>query len=82
MAPITITDQTPMETVVDMFRKLGLRQTLVTHNGFVVGYFLLLFIYFNIISCNRRLLGVITKKDILRYIKQVDNEDPSSVLFH
>lgn len=35
MAPITITDQTPMETVVDMFRKLGLRQTLVTHNGYV-----------------------------------------------
>lgn len=33
MAPITITDQTPMETVVDMFRKLGLRQTLITHNG-------------------------------------------------
>lgn len=33
MSPITITDQTPMETVVDMFRKLGLRQTLVTHNG-------------------------------------------------
>lgn len=33
MAPITITDQTPMETVIDMFRKLGLRQTLVTHNG-------------------------------------------------
>uniref|UniRef100_A0A1B6C687 Chloride channel protein n=1 Tax=Clastoptera arizonana TaxID=38151 RepID=A0A1B6C687_9HEMI len=62
MAPITITDQTPMETVVDMFRKLGLRQTLVTHNG--------------------RLLGVITKKDILRYIKQIDNEDPSSVLFN
>lgn len=36
MAPITITDQTPMETVVDMFRKLGLRQTLVTHNGQVL----------------------------------------------
>jgi AGAP005777-PA len=32
-APITITDQTPMEVVVDMFRKLGLRQVLVTHNG-------------------------------------------------
>ena len=65
LAPITITDQvrdsrarvaglnstfsnpqTPMETVVDMFRKLGLRQTLVTHNG--------------------RLLGIITKKDVLR----------------
>ena len=33
MAPVTVTDQTPMETVVEMFRKLGLRQTLVTHNG-------------------------------------------------
>jgi len=38
MAPITITDQTPMETVVDMFRKLGLRQTLVTHNGYIYIY--------------------------------------------
>ncbi|KAK0164846.1 hypothetical protein PV328_003417 [Microctonus aethiopoides] len=62
MAPITITDQTPMETVVDMFRKLGLRQTLVTHNG--------------------RLLGVITKKDVLRHVKQLDDEDPNSVLFN
>ena len=34
-APVTITDQTPMETVVEMFRKLGLRQTLVTVNGYV-----------------------------------------------
>lgn len=32
-APVTITDQTPMEMVVEMFRKLGLRQTLVTHKG-------------------------------------------------
>ncbi|OXU20482.1 hypothetical protein TSAR_015626 [Trichomalopsis sarcophagae] len=62
MAPITITDQTPMETVVDMFRKLGLRQVLVTHNG--------------------RLLGVITKKDVLRHVKQLDDEDPNSVLFN
>ncbi|XP_028026913.1 H(+)/Cl(-) exchange transporter 5 isoform X3 [Bombyx mandarina] len=62
MAPITVTDQTPMETVVDMFRKLGLRQTLVTHNG--------------------RLLGVITKKDVLRHVKHMDNEDPSSVMFN
>ncbi|ODN00060.1 H(+)/Cl(-) exchange transporter 3 [Orchesella cincta] len=62
MAPITVTDQTPMETVVDMFRKLGLRQTLVTHNG--------------------RLLGIITKKDVLRHIKQMDDEDPNSVLFN
>lgn len=62
LAPITITDQTPMETVVDMFRKLGLRQTLVTHNG--------------------RLLGIITKKDVLRHIKFLENEDPESVLFN
>ena len=33
LAPPTVTDQTPMETVVDMFRKMGLRHTLVTHNG-------------------------------------------------
>lgn len=33
LAPITVTDQTPMETVIDMFRKLGLRQVLVIHNG-------------------------------------------------
>ncbi|VDO08842.1 unnamed protein product [Haemonchus placei] len=26
LAPMTVTDQTPMETVIDMFRKLGLRQ--------------------------------------------------------
>jgi chloride channel 3/4/5 len=32
-APVTITDQTPMEMVVDMFRKLGLRHVLVTHQG-------------------------------------------------
>lgn len=35
LAPITVTDHTPMETVIDMFRKLGLRQVLVTHNGLV-----------------------------------------------
>ncbi|XP_057312951.1 H(+)/Cl(-) exchange transporter 4-like isoform X2 [Hydractinia symbiolongicarpus] len=35
-SPFTVTDATPMETVVDMFRKLGLRQTLVTHNGYTV----------------------------------------------
>ncbi|XP_014783628.1 H(+)/Cl(-) exchange transporter 5 isoform X2 [Octopus bimaculoides] len=62
MAPITITDQTPMETVVEMFRKLGLRQTLVTHNG--------------------RLLGIITKKDVLRHIAQLQNQDPESILFN
>ena len=44
LSPVTITDQTPMETVIDMFRKLGLRITLVTHNGFVFHYLLNIFI--------------------------------------
>lgn len=51
LAPITITDQTPMEVVIDMFRKLGLRQVLVTHKG--------------------RLLGIITKKDVLVHVKKM-----------
>uniref|UniRef100_A0A3B3X6N9 Chloride channel protein n=1 Tax=Poecilia mexicana TaxID=48701 RepID=A0A3B3X6N9_9TELE len=37
MSPFTVTDHTPMEIVVDIFRKLGLRQCLVTHNGNVLG---------------------------------------------
>lgn len=32
-APIIVTDQTPMEAVIDMFRKLGCRQIFVTRNG-------------------------------------------------
>jgi len=30
----------------------------------------------------RRLLGIITKKDILRHIAQLENEDPDSILFN
>ncbi|CAG2180905.1 unnamed protein product [Oppiella nova] len=48
-----------METVIDMFRKLGLRQVLVTHNG--------------------RLLGIITKKDILLHLKEFEDLDPESL---
>lgn len=36
-------------------------------------------LFFNSI---RRLLGVITKKDVLRHVKQMDNEDPNTVLFN
>lgn len=32
-APIVVTEQTPMEAVIDMFRKLGCRQIFVTRNG-------------------------------------------------
>ncbi|PAA85153.1 hypothetical protein BOX15_Mlig004466g2 [Macrostomum lignano] len=62
LSPITVTDQTPMEVVLEMFRKLGLRQTLVTHNG--------------------RLLGIITRKDVLRHIEYLHNIDPHNLLFN
>ena len=62
LSPFQITVQTPMDTVLDVFTKLGLRTLLVTNNG--------------------RLLGVITKKDVLRHIAQITNQDPSDFLFH
>lgn len=33
LSPFTVTDHTAMDIVVDIFRKLGLRQCLITHNG-------------------------------------------------
>ncbi|TRY88427.1 hypothetical protein DNTS_018863 [Danionella cerebrum] len=62
LSPFTVTDHTPMETVVDIFRKLGLRQCLVTRSG--------------------RLLGIITKKDVLRHMAQMTNQDPESIMFN
>jgi len=62
LAPLSVTDQTPMDTVIDLFRKMGMRQVLVLHNG--------------------RLLGIVTKKDVLKHVKEVDHEDPSSVRFN
>lgn len=62
LSPFTVSDQTPMEIVVDIFRKMGLRQCLVTHNA--------------------RLLGIITKKDVLKHIAQMANQDPDSILFN
>uniref|UniRef100_A0A3Q0R7Y6 Chloride channel protein n=1 Tax=Amphilophus citrinellus TaxID=61819 RepID=A0A3Q0R7Y6_AMPCI len=62
LSPFTVTDHTPMDITVDIFRKLGLRQCLVTHNG--------------------RLLGIITKKDILKHMAQMANRDPDSILFN
>lgn len=61
-SPFCITDQTPIDTVIEIFRKMGLRHTLVTHNG--------------------RLLGIITKKDLLRHIAQMANMDPQSIMFN
>ncbi|GCC18718.1 hypothetical protein chiPu_0020871, partial [Chiloscyllium punctatum] len=62
LSPFTVTDHTPMETVVDIFRKLGLRQCLVTRSG--------------------RLLGILTKKDVLRHMAQMANQDPESIMFN
>ncbi|XP_077984482.1 H(+)/Cl(-) exchange transporter 3-like isoform X2 [Glandiceps talaboti] len=61
-SPFQVTDQTPMESIVEMFRKLGIRTCLVTHNG--------------------RLLGIITKKDVLRHWAMLKNQDPDSIMFH
>ncbi|KAL3315962.1 H(+)/Cl(-) exchange transporter 3 [Cichlidogyrus casuarinus] len=36
-SPITVADQTSMETVINFFRKLGLRQVLVTRSGNLLG---------------------------------------------
>jgi len=49
MATITVTDVTPMDTIIDIFKKLGLRHILVTRKG--------------------KLLGIITKKDLLTHLK-------------
>ncbi|XP_076843491.1 H(+)/Cl(-) exchange transporter 5 [Brachyhypopomus gauderio] len=62
LSPLAVTDHTPMEITVDIFRKLGLRQCLVTQNG--------------------RLLGIITKKDILKHMARMANRDPDSILFN
>lgn len=39
-------------------------------------FFMLVVVFF------RRLLGIITKKDVLRHIKFLESEDPESVLFN
>ncbi|XP_077598156.1 H(+)/Cl(-) exchange transporter 5-like isoform X2 [Stigmatopora nigra] len=62
LSPFTVTDHTPMDITVDIFRKLGLRQCLVTHNG--------------------RLLGIITKKDLLKHMARIADRDSDSVLFN
>ncbi|RVE60342.1 hypothetical protein OJAV_G00180020 [Oryzias javanicus] len=62
LSPFTVTDHTPIDITVDIFRKLGLRQCLVTHNG--------------------KLLGIITKKDVLKHMAQIANRDPDSILFN
>ncbi|XP_065182931.1 H(+)/Cl(-) exchange transporter 5-like [Sycon ciliatum] len=61
-SPFQVTEQTPMETVVEMFRKIGLRQALVVRNG--------------------RLLGIITKKDVLKHVDQMSTVDVDARIVH
>lgn len=47
-----VLEHTPMEQIVDLFRKLGLRQLLVSRDG--------------------KLLGIITKKDVLTFMRDAE----------
>merc|ERR1711879_427882 len=59
--PITVTIHTPVEIVVEIFKKLGIRQALTVHHG--------------------KLLGIITKKDVLRHIAKIEG-NTSPILFN
>ncbi|KAG8194809.1 hypothetical protein JTE90_017250 [Oedothorax gibbosus] len=59
-APLTVTVEAPMEMVIEMFCKLGLRQILVTEHG--------------------KVLGIITKKDILKHIQEVEKTEASKLV--
>jgi chloride channel 3/4/5 len=52
----------PIVTVVEVFRRMGIRYALITVTG--------------------RLTGLITKKDVLKYIAVQHNLDPEDVRFH
>ena len=51
--PFTLHPKFPMEMVLELFRKMGLRYVLITRNG--------------------KLEGIITKKDLLRHLKNVSS---------
>lgn len=48
---------------------------MMSNENLIVGHEFFIFIF-------RRLLGVITKKDVLKHIKQLEDEDPNSILFN
>jgi hypothetical protein len=52
----------PMVTVVEVFRRMGIRNALVTVTG--------------------RLTGLLTKKDVLKYIAVQHHQDPNEVQYH
>lgn len=48
----------------------------------IVIVYLSIVVFIHFLYFFSRLLGVITKKDVLRHVKQLDDEDPNSVLFN
>ena len=52
----------PMPTVVEVFRRMGIRYALITQRG--------------------RLMGIVTKKDVLRHLAVLNNHDPDAITFH
>jgi len=64
--------------LVGLFSYISVKCTdTLTNNMFLVrGVNFVLSIFFS------RLLGIITKKDVLRHIATLANQDPDSILFH
>jgi len=58
IAPMNITDVSSMSLVVEIFRKLGIRQCLVLRHG--------------------KLIGIITRKDILYHILRLSQQNPEN----
>ena len=71
-----------METVVEMFRKMGLRQLLLTHNAYVNDHIDCYYNYAICVNLYRRLVGIITKKDMLKHISEIEHQDPNDIHYH
>lgn len=58
----------------------GLRRESVTFENVILTP--CLFLFCCLVLSFRRLLGIITKKDVLKHIAQMANQDPDSILFN
>ncbi|XP_063930538.1 H(+)/Cl(-) exchange transporter 3-like isoform X2 [Zophobas morio] len=60
--PIQVSEEMPLDMIVDLFRKLGVRYLLVVTHG--------------------ELIGLITKKDLLKHLASVYRQDPELILYY
>ena len=76
--PFKGTDRSGFCLLVGLFSDISVECTYtLTNNMFLVhGVNFVVSIFFS------RLLGIITKKDVLRHIATLANQDPDSILFH